>query len=80
VVGAPDIPTGRDAEDLHDLGAVEVGTQRVELLLGRQYGDAELDAMRSVKAVLDPAGIMNPGKRLPEAGTDSRRGMYADVA
>ena len=36
--------------------------------------------MRRVKAVLDPAGILNPGKRLPEAGTDSRRGMYADVA
>ena len=30
--------------------------------------------MRRVKAVLDPAGILNPGKRLPEAGADSRQG------
>ena len=36
--------------------------------------------MRRVKAVLDPDGVLNPGKRLPEAGTDARRGMFADVA
>jgi hypothetical protein len=24
--------------------------------------------------------VLNPGKALPEAGTDARRGMYADVA
>ena len=56
-----------------------IGLEKLHAL-GRQYGEAELDAMRRVKAVLDPAGILNPGKRLPEAGTDSRRGMYADVA
>ncbi len=56
-----------------------IGLEKLHAL-GRQYGDAELDAMRRVKAVLDPAGVLNPGKALPEAGTDARRGMYADVA
>ena len=28
-------------------------------------GGAELDAMRRIKAAMDPAGIMNPGKVLP---------------
>ena len=28
-------------------------------------GGAELDAMRRIKAALDPAGLMNPGKMLP---------------
>jgi glycolate oxidase len=56
-----------------------IGLEKLHAL-GRQYGEPELDAMRRVKAVFDPAGVMNPGKRLPEAGTDSRRGMYADVA
>jgi FAD/FMN-containing dehydrogenase len=28
-------------------------------------GGAELDAMRRIKAALDPAGLMNPGKVLP---------------
>jgi glycolate oxidase len=56
-----------------------IGLEKLHAL-GRQYGEPELDAMRRVKAVLDPAGVLNPGKRLPEAGADSRRGMYADVA
>ena len=56
-----------------------IGLEKLHAL-GRQYGEAELDAMRRVKAVLDPAGVLNPGKRLPEAGADARRGMYADVA
>jgi FAD/FMN-containing dehydrogenase len=28
-------------------------------------GGAELDAMQKIKAALDPAGLMNPGKVLP---------------
>jgi glycolate oxidase len=56
-----------------------IGLEKLHAL-GRQYGEPELDAMRRVKAVLDPDGVLNPGKRLPEAGADSRRGMYADVA
>ena len=56
-----------------------IGLEKLHAL-GRQYGEPELDAMRRVKAVFDPASVLNPGKRLPEAGTDSRRGMYADVA
>jgi glycolate oxidase len=56
-----------------------IGLEKLHAL-GRQYGEPELNAMRGVKAVLDPEGILNPGKRVPEAGVDSRRGMYADVA
>jgi glycolate oxidase len=56
-----------------------IGLEKLHAL-GRQYGEPELDAMRRVKAVLDPDGVLNPGKRLPAAGADSRRGMYADVA
>jgi FAD/FMN-containing dehydrogenase len=28
-------------------------------------GGAELDAMKRIKAALDPLGLMNPGKVLP---------------
>ena len=34
-------------------------------------GGAELDAMRRIKAALDPAGLMNPGKVLPHSGDAS---------
>ena len=43
LVGLPDEPAGRDAEDLHDLVAVEVGPDRVQLLLLLQGGDALLE-------------------------------------
>ncbi len=33
--------------------------------LAREVGDTGLDALRALKADLDPAGIMNPGKLLP---------------
>ncbi len=34
--------------------------------LAAEIGDAGVDALRAVKAQLDPAGVMNPGKLLPE--------------
>ena len=44
-----------------------VGRLKVEQL--ERYGDAaKLNAMRSIKAALDPRGIMNPGAVLREAG------------
>jgi alkyldihydroxyacetonephosphate synthase len=36
--------------------------------LAREVGDAGVAALRAVKAELDPAGIMNPGKLLPAEG------------
>ncbi len=35
--------------------------------LARHKGAAELQVMRAIKQALDPRGIMNPGKVLPEA-------------
>ena len=31
----------------------------------REIGDTAVSALRALKAELDPAGIMNPGKLLP---------------
>lgn len=35
--------------------------------IGLEVGEAELALMRRIKAAFDPAGILNPGKVLPEA-------------
>jgi D-lactate dehydrogenase (cytochrome) len=42
----------------HGVGAVRAP------YMAREHGPA-LDVMRRIKAALDPAGIMNPGKVLP---------------
>jgi alkyldihydroxyacetonephosphate synthase len=34
--------------------------------LGAEVGDTGLAALRALKSELDPAGIMNPGKLLPD--------------
>ena len=41
-----------------------VGIENVDRLRG-QKSDTELDLMRKVKQLLDPAGVMNPGKVVP---------------
>jgi FAD/FMN-containing dehydrogenase len=43
----------------HGIGRLKTG------MMESWRGGAELDAMRRIKAALDPAGIMNPGKVLP---------------
>ncbi len=44
----------------HGIGLSKKGT------MARRKDRAALDAMRAIKQALDPAGIMNPGKLLPE--------------
>lgn len=61
------------SECLHDLAAsmggsfsAEHGVGRLKReLLGRYASGVELDLMRTVKAALDPLGLMNPGKTVP---------------
>ena len=45
-----------------------VGSKRIGALLST-VGSAKLDLMRTVKAALDPNGLMNPGKVLPTPTT-----------
>jgi FAD/FMN-containing dehydrogenase len=37
--------------------------------LARHKGHVELEVMRAIKSALDPKGVLNPGKVLPEPGT-----------
>ena len=46
----------------HGIGSVKAGE------LARVGDPAKLEAMRAVKAALDPLGIMNPGKVIPAVG------------
>jgi len=56
---------------VRDLGgsfSAEHGIGRLKTdMMEAWRGGAELDAMRRIKAALDPQGIMNPGKVLPDA-------------
>jgi FAD/FMN-containing dehydrogenase len=56
---------------VRDLGgsfSAEHGIGRLKTdMMAEWRGGAELDAMRRIKAALDPQGIMNPGKLLPDA-------------
>lgn len=64
------------SDTLHDLAhamggsfSAEHGVGRLKRdLLGRYAGEVELDLMRTLKAALDPQGLMNPGKTVPGAG------------
>ena len=58
-VGLADVTAGPDAEDLHDLVAVEVRTHGVELLLLGEHGDAGLQLV---------VGLLQPRRLLPVAG------------
>jgi len=42
-------------------------------VLVREIGPVGIESLRALKARLDPAGIMNPGKLLPEYGRRWRR-------
>ena len=36
--------------------------------IGEEIGDGGIRILRAIKAELDPAGILNPGKLIPEDG------------
>jgi FAD/FMN-containing dehydrogenase len=42
-----------------------VGTAKLAFV-ERQLGDEQVALMRRLKRALDPAGILNPGKKIPE--------------
>jgi FAD/FMN-containing dehydrogenase len=54
---------------VRDLGgsfSAEHGVGRLKTYLMPEWrGGAELDLMRRIKAAIDPAGLLNPGKLLP---------------
>jgi D-lactate dehydrogenase (cytochrome) len=50
-----------------------IGTGKQEYLTS-EGGDAVVDAMRSIKRSLDPAGILNPGKIFPQQDSDEDSG------
>jgi glycolate oxidase len=55
----------------HGIGLEKLGA------MGQQFTPPELDLLRAVRAAFDPRGILNPGKAIPPAGDDAKRGVYA---
>ena len=53
--------------DFHGSISAEHGLGQAKIdEITRYKSPAELDAMRAIKRALDPRGILNPGKMLPE--------------
>ncbi|HKJ77172.1 MAG TPA: FAD-linked oxidase C-terminal domain-containing protein, partial [Gammaproteobacteria bacterium] len=46
----------------HGIGSVK------RAFVARELGSVALDLMHGIKDRFDPAGILNPGKKLPDAG------------
>jgi glycolate oxidase len=55
----------------HGIGLEKLGA------MGQQFTPPELELMRDVRAAFDPGGILNPGKAIPAAGDEAKRGVYA---
>jgi FAD/FMN-containing dehydrogenase len=51
---------GGSASGEHGIGSVK------RAYLGREIGDPMVELLRAVKAACDPAGVLNPGKLLPD--------------
>ena len=61
---------GREAVRLGGAVTAEHGIGRLKrALVPIQYGEEGVDALRSVKHFMDPAGLLNPGVLLPEGST-----------
>jgi FAD/FMN-containing dehydrogenase len=45
----------------HGVGSAKLG------FVERQLGAGQVDLMRRIKRAFDPAGILNPGKKIPDA-------------
>ena len=61
-VGLADDPARADAEDLHDLVAVEVGPQGLQLLLLGEHGDAGLFARAAAEAHEEVGYLLSPDR------------------
>ncbi len=61
---------GGSSSGEHGIGSVK------RAYLGREIGDPMVEVLRAVKAACDPAGILNPGKLLPDPpiGSSARPG------
>ena len=60
---------GAVVQDLDGSFSAEHGVGQLKpYMMPGWRGGAELEAMRKIKAALDPLGLMNPGKILPAAG------------